>query len=54
MNGKAAELLAGTDIIIDTSFPISYWNILIGVLVLFTAEVFAIGYRLSEEQKLTI
>ena len=43
-----------TDIIIDTSFPISYWNILIGVLVLFTAEVFAIGYRLSEEQKLTI
>lgn len=54
MNGKAAELLVGTDIIIDTSFPISYWNILIGVLVLFTAEVFAIGYRLSEEQKLTI
>lgn len=54
MNGKAAELLARTDITIDTSFPISWWNILIGVLVLFTAEVFAIGYQLSEEQKLTI
>lgn len=54
MNGKAAELLAHTDIIIDTSFPISLWNVLIGVLVLFTAEVFAIGYQLSEEQKLTI
>ena len=54
MNQKAAELIANSNIVVDTTFPISYWNILLGLLVLFTAEVFAIGYSLSEEQKLTI
>ena len=36
------------------AFPIEYGNIVLGVLVLFSAEVFAIGALLSEEQKLTI
>ena len=39
---------------VDVSFPLSYWILLMGVLMLFMAEVFAIGTRLGEEQKLTI
>ena len=35
-------------------FPIDYGMVLLGLLVLFGAEVFAIGSRLSEEQRLTI
>ncbi len=50
----AASLLAGNGIGIDTSIDISYWNVSMGILILFMAEVVAIGYRLSEEQKLTI
>lgn len=54
MNRKAAEILASSELTVDTSFPISYWNLLTGLLVLFIAEIFAIGYQLSEEQKFTI
>lgn len=50
----AAEVLNDTTLTVDTSFPLSYWNLLMGVLMLFMAEVFAIGTRLGEEQKLTI
>ena len=36
------------------AFPVEYGKIMLGVLVLFSAEMFAIGTALSEEQKLTI
>ena len=39
---------------VAASFPLNYWNIVMAILVLFSAEVFSIGSRLSEEQKLTI
>ena len=51
---KAAELLAGTIYEVPSRFPLNYWNLIIGILFLFMAEVFAIGTQLSEEQKLTI
>ena len=51
---EAARLLEGSAWVADTSFPLSYWNLVMGVLVIFMAEVFAIGTRLSEEQKFTI
>lgn len=51
---EAARLLEGSTWMVDTSFPLSYWNLVMGVLVIFMAEVFAIGTRLSEEQKFTI
>ncbi|MEG2365237.1 MAG: DUF2975 domain-containing protein [Alistipes sp.] len=54
MATRAAELLAGSNLIVDTTFSISYYTIIMGILVIFTAEVFAIGQNLSEEQKLTI
>ena len=54
MRTGAAEALKGSAMTVDVSFPLSYWNLLMGVLMLFMAEVFAIGTRLGEEQKLTI
>lgn len=51
---RAASLLEGTQYAIDTHFDVSYSTIIMGILVLFAAEVFAIGQNLSEEQKLTI
>lgn len=54
MNSRAAEILAGSGYTVDTAFHVSYSRILMGVLILFAAEVFAVGRRLSEEQKLTI
>ena len=54
MNRRAAEVLAGTGLEVDTGFAVSYGTIIMGILVLFAAEVLAIGQQLSEEQKLTI
>ncbi len=54
MSVRAAELLAPHGEAIDTAFHVSYANIILGILVLFTAEVCAIGQNLSEEQKFTI
>lgn len=54
INSKAAEVLANTQIAVDTTFTVSYSNIILGILIIFTAEVFAIGQNLSEEQKFTI
>lgn len=54
MNSRAAELLAGSGFTVDTGFHVSYSIIIMGILILFAAEVFAIGQNLSEEQKLTI
>lgn len=50
----AAELLSGTVHTVDDTLHISYTPIIMGILILFAAEVFAIGQNLSEEQKLTI
>ena len=38
----------------NTGFRISYAMIIMGILILFAAEVFAVGQNLSEEQKYTI
>lgn len=54
INSKAAELLVSTDFVVDANFLPSYSTIILGVIIIFTAEVFAIGYNLSEEQKYTI
>ena len=54
MNSRAAELLAGSGYGVNTGFHISYAMIIMGILILFAAEVFAIGQNLSEEQKYTI
>lgn len=50
----ARTLLEGSPLQVAASFPLNYWNIVMAILVLFSAEVFSIGSRLSEEQKLTI
>ena len=54
MNNRAAELLADSGYTVYTGFHISYAMIIMGILILFAAEVFAIGQNLSEEQKYTI
>lgn len=54
LSSRAAELLASSGYTVDTLFHVSYANIIMGILILFSAEVFAIGQNLSEEQKLTI
>lgn len=50
----AAQVLAGSPFEVVSSFPISYWNVIMGILILFMAEVLSIGAQLSEEQQLTI
>lgn len=54
MRKEAAGILAGSEFIVDTSFPLNYYKLLLAVLVIFTAEIFAIGSQLGEDQKLTI
>ncbi len=51
---EAARLLEGTTFTVAESFPLSYWDIIMGILFLFMAEVISISTQLSEEQKLTI
>ncbi|HBX90673.1 DUF2975 domain-containing protein [Alistipes sp.] len=54
MARRAARLLADTPYAVDTQLHVSYSTIIMGILVLFAAEVFALGRNLSEEQRLTI
>ncbi len=54
MSQRTAEILTRHGYVVDTSFQVSYSIIIMGILILFAAEVFAIGQNLSEEQKLTI
>ena len=54
MSNEAAKILEGSSLAVNTAFTLNYWNVLIAILVIFTAEVFAIGSNLGEEQKLTI
>lgn len=51
---KAEQLLAPSTMKVIEELPINYQNIILGILFIFMAEVFAIGSQLSEEQKLTI
>lgn len=54
MSSRAVEVLEGSGLAVNAVFTVSYSNIIMGILILFAAEVFAIGQNLSEEQKLTI
>lgn len=55
IEGRAvAPYFEGSGYALNTSFPFSFSELIMGVLIFFVAEVFAIGSRLSEEQKLTI
>lgn len=45
---------ANTALSVESTFPVDYSNFVFGLLVIFAAEVFAIGARLSEEQEYTI
>lgn len=54
MARRAATILADTPYTVDTSFTLSYGVVLMGILLLFAAEVFAISRDLGEEQRLTI
>lgn len=54
VNIKAAEVLQGSGLHIVKSFSPDYWIIMLGILVLFMGELFAIAHAISEEQKLTI
>lgn len=49
-----APYFAGSGFDLSASFSIDAIQIITGVLIFFIAEIFSIGYRLSEEQKLTI
>lgn len=51
---NAAEMLAGSDYQINTNFAIGFETLVVGLLILFAAEVLAIGRDLGEEQRLTI
>lgn len=53
-NNEAARLLEGTSFEVIGTFPLNYWNVIVGILFLFMAEVLSLGTQLSEEQKLTI
>lgn len=51
---EAAQWLADSKFALDTSFSVNFWDVLMGILILLIAEAFAIGYDMSQEQKLTI
>lgn len=53
-NRTAQIVLEGSSLEVETSFQLDYWNLVMAILVLFSAEVFSIGTRMSEEQKFTI
>lgn len=54
MAKRAAVLLAESDYTVNTTFHLNYGILLMGLLLLFSAEIFVIGRDLGEEQKLTI
>lgn len=54
MNCRAAAVLHGSAYTIDTGFHLNFGTLIVGLLLLFSAEIFTIGHDLSEEQRLTI
>jgi hypothetical protein len=49
-----ASYFEGSGLAINTAFAFNFTELIIGVLIFVIAEVFAIGYSISQEQKLTI
>lgn len=49
-----ADILAQSDLQFDTTFGFNFGEIVTGIMIFCFAEIFSIGYDLSEEQKLTI
>lgn len=49
-----APFFEGSGYEINTSFPFDFGQLIMGVMVFVVAEIFVIGYTLSEERKLTI
>lgn len=49
-----ARYMAESAYPLNTAFPFDFTQLIMGVLLFVVAEVFAIGYSLSEERKLTI
>lgn len=54
MTHRAAEVLSTTAYEVDTTFRLNFGMLVLGLLLLFAAEMFKIGHDLSEEQRLTI
>ena len=54
MNHRAAELVTDTAYAVNSAFQFNYSTLIMGLLILFAAELTAIGRDLGEEQKLTI
>lgn len=54
MTCRAAEVLADTAYVVDTAYRLNYGTLIMGILLLFAAEVFKIGRDIGEEQRLTI
>lgn len=53
-NHYAAILMTGSTYKVDTVFAPDYGSVILGLVILFIGEIFAIGYDLSEDQQLTI
>lgn len=54
MTLRAAEVLTNTAYAVDTAFHLNYSTLIMGILLLFAAEVFKISRDIGEEQRLTI
>lgn len=55
LNNRGVEkLFENSTYSVDTSFQIDCSGLLFAILILFIGEIFAVGYSISEEQKLTI
>lgn len=50
----AATFMTGNSLVVNTSLSFTFSDIIMGILILFIAEVFAIGYDISQEQQFTI
>lgn len=50
----AEVILEGSGLTVASSIGIDYWAIFMAIMIFFSAEVFSIGSKLGEEQKLTI
>ncbi len=53
-NNTVAHLFENSAYAVDTAFHFDYFLILMGIVILFIGEIFAVGSELSEDQKLTI
>ncbi len=54
INLRAAEVLSGSGLSVDTSYSPDLLIVMLGILILFMGELFSLSHTLSEEQKFTI